>query len=184
MAVRLGEVGMWKREEAGNSVIPAQPTEKEKSSKGVQLGTRAEERETVTIGKSIVIKGDVTGSENLTIDGKVEGKIELKQHLLTIGQYGRIQAEVFAKSVVVLGEVVGNIRASEKVAIRDNGTVEGDIVAPRVAIAEGARFRGGIDMQQNAQPKADAKSGPDGRKGQSSKVKAQGSAGPLGNQRG
>ena len=116
MAVRLGEVGMWKREEAGNSVIPAQLAEKEKSSKGVQLGTRAEERETVTIGKSIVIKGDVTGSENLTIDGKVEGKIELKQHLLTIGQYGRIQAEVFAKSVVVLGEVVGNIRASEKVS--------------------------------------------------------------------
>ncbi|MBM62021.1 MAG: cell shape determination protein CcmA [Acidobacteria bacterium] len=183
MAAGLGEVGMWKREETGNSVIPAQPTEHEKSLKGVQPGAQTPERETVTIGKSIVIKGDVTGSENLTIDGKVEGKIELKQHLLTIGQYGRIQAEVFAKSVVVLGEVAGNIRASEKVAIRDNGTVEGDIVAPRVAIAEGARFRGGIDMQQNAQSKADTKSGSDSRKGQSSKTKAQAPAGPLGNQR-
>ena len=100
------------------------------------------------IGKSIVVKGELRGSEDLIIEGQVEGKIALKQHVLTIGSHGRIRAQVLAKSVVVLGEVVGNIEATEKVAIRHEGAVEGDIKAPRVAIAEGARFRGGIDMQQ------------------------------------
>ena len=94
------------------------------------------------------MKGELRGSEDLTIEGQVEGKIALKQHVLTIGTHGRIQAQVFAKSVIVLGEVVGNIEATEKVAIRNEGAVEGDIKAPRVAIAEGAKFRGGIDMQQ------------------------------------
>ena len=102
----------------------------------------------VSIGKSIVVKGELRGSEDLTVEGQVEGKIALKQHVLTVGAHGRIRAQVFAKSVVVLGEVIGNIEATEKVAIRSEGTVEGDIKAPRVAIAEGAKFRGGIDMQQ------------------------------------
>ena len=100
------------------------------------------------IGKSIVVKGELRGSEDLTIEGQVEGKIALKQHVLTIGVHGRIRAQVLAKAVVVFGEVIGNIEATEKVAIRNEGTVEGDIKAPRVAIAEGAKFRGGIDMQQ------------------------------------
>ena len=102
----------------------------------------------VIIGKSIVIKGELRGSEDLTVEGQVEGKIALKQHVLTIGAHGRIRAQVFAKSVVVVGEVIGNIEATERVAIRNEGSVEGDIKAPRVAIAEGAKFRGGIDMQQ------------------------------------
>ena len=102
----------------------------------------------VIIGKSIVVKGELSGSEDLTVEGQVEGKIALKQHVLTVGVHGRIRAQVFAKSVVVLGEVIGNIEATEKVTIRNEGTVEGDIKAPRVAIAEGAKFRGGIDMQQ------------------------------------
>jgi cytoskeletal protein CcmA (bactofilin family) len=100
------------------------------------------------IGRSVVIKGELDGSEDLTIEGQVEGKIELRDHTLTIGQNGRIKAQVFAKSVVVFGELVGNISASEMVDIRDNGAVDGDIVAPRVAIAEGAHFRGSIDMQR------------------------------------
>ena len=95
-----------------------------------------------------MVKGELSGSEDLTVEGQVEGKIALKQHVLTVGVHGRIRAQVFAKSVVVLGEVIGNIEATEMVAIRNEGTVEGDIKAPRVAIAEGARFRGGIDMQQ------------------------------------
>src|SRR6185369_13646664 len=84
----------------------------------------------------------------LTIEGQVEGKIELRQNVLTIGPNGKIKAQVFAKSVIVLGEVVGNVTASEKVDIRDNGSVDGDLVSPRVAIAEGAHFRGSIDMQR------------------------------------
>jgi cytoskeletal protein CcmA (bactofilin family) len=105
-------------------------------------------RDVVNIGKSVVIKGELSGSEDLTIEGQVEGKIELRQNVLTIGPNGKIKAQVFAKSVIVLGEVVGNVTASEKVDIRDNGSVDGDLVSPRVAIAEGAHFRGSIDMQR------------------------------------
>jgi cytoskeletal protein CcmA (bactofilin family) len=102
----------------------------------------------VNIGKSVVIKGELSGSEDLTIEGHVEGKIELRQNVLTIGPNGKIKAQVFAKAVIILGEVTGNVTASEKVDIRDNGSVDGDIAAPRVAIAEGAHFRGSIDMQR------------------------------------
>ena len=110
-----------------------------------------ESKDVVNIGKSVVIKGELNGSEDLTVEGSVEGKIELKQNVLTIGPNGRIKAEVYAKAVIVLGEVVGNIAASEKVDIRDNGKVDGNIVAPRVAIAEGAHFRGSVDMQPRSE---------------------------------
>jgi cytoskeletal protein CcmA (bactofilin family) len=103
----------------------------------------------VNIGKSVIIKGELTGSEDLAIEGQVEGKIELRQNVLTIGANGKIKAEIFAKQVVVFGEVVGNITATEKVDIRDNGSVDGDLTSPRVAIAEGAHFRGSIDMQRS-----------------------------------
>jgi cytoskeletal protein CcmA (bactofilin family) len=106
-----------------------------------------------TLGKSVVIKGELSGSEDLVIEGQVDGKIELRQHVLTVGANGKIKAQVFAKTVIVLGEIIGNVTASEKVDIRDNGSVEGDLVSPRVAIAEGAHFRGSIDMQRGgAQP--------------------------------
>jgi cytoskeletal protein CcmA (bactofilin family) len=111
----------------------------------------------VNIGKSVVIKGELSGSEDLTIEGQVEGKIELKQNVLTIGPNGRIKAQVFAKSIVVQGEVHGDITASERVDIRDNGSVDGDLSAPRVSIADGAHFRGSIDMQRGAKPGEAAK---------------------------
>jgi cytoskeletal protein CcmA (bactofilin family) len=114
----------------------------------------------VNIGKSVVIKGELNGSEDLTIEGQVEGKIELRQNILTIGPNGRIKAQVFAKSVIILGEVTGNVTASEKVDIRDNGSVDGDIASPRVAIAEGAHFRGSIDMQKGGAAPAKSESKP------------------------
>jgi cytoskeletal protein CcmA (bactofilin family) len=116
------------------------------------------EKDIVNIGKSVVIKGELNGSEDLTIEGHVEGTIQLKEHVLTIGPNGRIKAQVFAKSVIVLGEVTGNVTASDKVDIRDNGSVDGDIISPRVAIAEGAHFRGSVDMQRKggAAPQAQA----------------------------
>jgi cytoskeletal protein CcmA (bactofilin family) len=110
------------------------------------------ERDIVNIGKSVVIKGELNGSEDLTIEGHVEGTIQLRDHILTIGPNGRIKAQVFAKSVIVLGEVTGNVTASDKVDIRDNGSVDGDIISPRVAIAEGAHFRGSVDMQRKGAP--------------------------------
>ena len=106
------------------------------------------------IGKSVVVKGELEGSEDLTIEGQVEGKIELRDHTLTIGPGGRIKAQVFAKAVVVCGELVGNINASDSVDIRESGSVDGDIVSPRVSIADGAHFRGSIDMQRKGQPPA------------------------------
>ena len=108
--------------------------------------------ELASIGKSIVINGELSGSEDLTIEGRVDGKIELRDHVLTVGPNGRIKAQVSAKAVVVLGQVTGNLTASEKVDIKENGSVEGDIIAPRVAIADGSHFRGSIDMQKKDQP--------------------------------
>jgi cytoskeletal protein CcmA (bactofilin family) len=146
---------MWKRDE---SVKPAAPPASSPvaapSAPAAAAGPSAGEpraqlgRDMVNIGKSVVIKGELSGSEDLTIEGHVEGRIDLKDNVLTIGPNGKIKAEVFAKSVVVLGEVTGNVTASEKVDIRDNGSVDGDIASPRVAIAEGAHFRGSVDMQR------------------------------------
>jgi cytoskeletal protein CcmA (bactofilin family) len=111
---------------------------------------RAAIRDVVNIGKSVVIKGELNGSEDLTVEGYVEGRVELRDHVLTVGPNGRIKAEVFAKAVIVLGEITGNVTASEKVDIREKGSVDGDIISPRVAIAEGSHFRGSVDMQRAA----------------------------------
>jgi cytoskeletal protein CcmA (bactofilin family) len=147
---------MWKRDETVRpaSGQPAAPQPQAPAPASVQAarpepGHRME-RDIVNIGKSVVIKGELNGSEDLTIEGQVEGTIQLKDHVLTIGPNGRIKAQVFAKAVIVLGEVHGNVTASEKVDIRDNGSVDGDIVSPRMAIAEGAHFRGSVDMQRKA----------------------------------
>ncbi len=99
------------------------------------------------IGQSVVIKGELTGSENLQIDGRVEGTIDLRQHELTIGPGGKIKASVRAKSVVVVGKIVGDIMATDRIEIRADGTVEGDLTTPVVGIAEGGNFRGNIDMR-------------------------------------
>ena len=152
---------MWKRDEnvrppggreaavpAPSTGTPSAPTPHGPEPEGKR---HMDARDVVNIGKSVVIKGELNGSEDLTVEGHVEGKIELKEHVLTIGPHGRIKAEIFAKSVVVLGEVTGNILASEKVDIRDNGSVDGNIISPRVAIAEGAHFRGSVDMQRKAE---------------------------------
>jgi cytoskeletal protein CcmA (bactofilin family) len=162
---------MWKRDEAVKPAGPAgsgpgQPTsvntppaatESIRTTSAPSEPLRGMEKTTVNIGKSVVIKGELNGSEDLTIEGQVDGKIELRQNVLTIGPNGRIKAQVFAKSVVILGEVTGNVTATEKVDIRDNGSVDGDIAAPRVAIAEGAHFRGSIDMQKTGAKPAEHK---------------------------
>ena len=114
---------------------------------------RAPEREknmesNVNIGQSVEIKGTLTGNEDLTIEGMVDGKILVKDHSLTIGANGRITAEVHAKNVVVVGQVVGNITADDKVEVAPSGSVQGDVRAPRVAIADGAKFKGTIDMDR------------------------------------
>jgi cytoskeletal protein CcmA (bactofilin family) len=147
---------MWKRDESVKPTPPPPATPGASAPAPAPAPTAAQhndvrtqiERDKVNIGKSVVIKGELSGSEDLTIEGHCEGRIELRDNVLTIGPNGKIRAEVFAKAVIVLGEVTGNVTASEKVDIRDNGSVDGDIISPRVAIAEGAHFRGSVDMQR------------------------------------
>ena len=99
-----------------------------------------------TIGQSVQINGELTGQEDLIIDGKIDGKIVLKDHQLTIGANGHINAEVRAN-----GQVSGNIIADDKVEITPSGSVIGDITAPRVALADGSSFKGSIDMGRKEQ---------------------------------
>jgi cytoskeletal protein CcmA (bactofilin family) len=126
---------------------PAQPVE-----------ARRAERATATIGPSIFIKGDLSGDEDLVIEGRVEGKIDLKQHNVTIGKNGRVHADVFGNTVVVEGEVDGNLFALQQAILRQSGAVRGNITAPRVMLEDGSRFRGSIDMESKeaAKPAAAA----------------------------
>ena len=110
-------------------------------------GGDADMDQLVNIGKSIQIRGELKGNEDLMIEGKVDGKIYLKDHSLTIGANGQITAEIHAKAVTVVGEVVGNITADDKVEVASTGSMQGDICAPRVVLADGARFKGSIDME-------------------------------------
>ena len=98
------------------------------------------------IGKSITIKGDLSGNEDLQIDGSVEGRIDLPNNQLTIGAEGRVKAEVHAKSVVVIGHVTGNLSAADRIQVEANGIVDGDVKAPRLVIEEGARLNGSVEM--------------------------------------
>ncbi len=99
------------------------------------------------IGPSISIVGDVSGEEDLTILGKVEGKIVLPKHSVTIGHGGRVKADIQAKFVSVAGEVHGNLIAGEQIVIRKTATMLGNLTAPRVGLEDGCRFRGSVEME-------------------------------------
>lgn len=105
----------------------------------------------VNIGKSVFIKGELTGDEDLTIEGRVEGRIELKEHNLIVGPNGKITAEVFAKSITIMGSVVGNVSTSGLLEIKASGSVVGDLSSPRISVADGAYFKGSIDMKKVTQ---------------------------------
>jgi cytoskeletal protein CcmA (bactofilin family) len=104
-----------------------------------------------TIGKSLVIKGEVTGSESLYIDGRVEGSINLAGNRVTVGRNGVVSANINAREIVVLGKVRGNLTASDRVDIRSDGSLTGDVVAARISIEDGAYFKGGIDIRKAGQ---------------------------------
>ena len=103
-------------------------------------------RAAVAIGSSIVIKGELSGSEDLLIEGRVEGKISLPGHALTIGNEATISAEVVAKAVIVQGTITGNVTATDRFEIKSGGRVTGDVVSPKISMAEGSEFRGKVDM--------------------------------------
>lgn len=112
--------------------------------------------EQATIGKSLIIKGELSGSESLYIDGKVEGAINLAGNRVTVGRNGQVAANISAREVVVLGKVRGNIQASDRVDIRSEGSLTGDVIAQRISIEDGAYFKGGIDIRKPGQAKEDA----------------------------
>jgi cytoskeletal protein CcmA (bactofilin family) len=104
------------------------------------------------LSPSIVLRGEVAGDEDLVIEGRVEGKITLRQNVVTIGAKGRVAAEIHARAVLVDGEIDGNVNAEEQVVLRKASRVRGDIVSPRVTIEDGARFKGSIDMEPKQRP--------------------------------
>lgn len=146
----------WIRQKA-ESEAPVQPS-RDESPKQTTAPRREESRmSNVNIGKTVTITGEVSGNEDLVVEGQINGKVILKDHQLTVGANGRLKAEVTAKAIEVVGEVVGNIVASDKVHVAATGSMQGDICAPRVVLADGARFKGSIDMEPRSQASAKQK---------------------------
>lgn len=157
---------MWKPNQPGSSsptpnepVRPAPPTttpsfEPPRSSAPTAQPATADQ---ATIGKSLIIKGEVTGSESLYIDGKVEGSINLPGNRVTVGRNGQVTANISAREIVVLGKVKGNVNASDRVDIRSEGSLSGDVVAQRISIEDGAFFKGGIDIRKPGSEKSETK---------------------------
>jgi cytoskeletal protein CcmA (bactofilin family) len=153
---------MWKPTNQPNTP-PARPAEQERPSMPTTTTSPVSETPAVprpmssatadqaTIGKSLVIKGEVTGSESLYIDGRVEGSINLAGNRVTVGRNGVVSANINAREIVVLGKVRGNLTASDRVDIRSDGSLTGDVVAARISIEDGAFFKGGIDIRKGGQ---------------------------------
>jgi cytoskeletal protein CcmA (bactofilin family) len=148
---------MWKKEGMPDEPVrtrPEAPQTFERPTPPRVSGERA------TIGRSITIQGEVTGDEDLLIQGRVEGSVNLKQHSVTVGAEGEVMANVTGRVVTVEGRVEGDLRAEEQVILRSSAVVQGDITAPRVVLEDGARFRGGVDMGETVDRTARSTSAP------------------------
>ena len=139
----------WQTVPAAQAAPDARPRENESTS-GRTAGAQGGKKNMATIGQSIVFKGELTGDEDLEIEGQVEGNVRLANNTLTIGASGRLTAQVVAKTVIVIGRVKGNLTATERIEIQATGIVEGDVKAPRLNVQEGAVLNGGIDMSASA----------------------------------
>lgn len=145
---------MWKKEEATYPaptprVEPPPPAARsERVAAPERVASSPSARERATIGRSITIRGEVTGDEDLLIEGRVEGSVNLKQHAVTVGPAGDVKANIVARVVTVEGNVEGNLQGEEQVILRSTALVQGDIAAPRLVLEDGARFCGGIDMSE------------------------------------
>jgi len=155
---------MWtnnKSEVHGQSPVPAATPESRfaGASPGVTSNFRPNgpaARDLACLGSTLTIKGQITGGEDLQIDGKVEGPISLQGHRLTVGRTARLHSEVNAREVVIFGKASGNLRASDRVEIKKDGEVTGDITTARISIEDGAYFKGRIEIER-AKPQAQAK---------------------------
>jgi len=144
---------MWKPTQSGTTPsipptpepsrpVPPAPVHEPAARPAASTGEQA------TIGKGLFIKGEITGTESLFIDGKVEGSINLPGNRLTVGRNGQVAASVTAREIVVLGKVRGNVSATDRVDIRAEGALTGDVAAARISIEDGAFFKGGIDIRK------------------------------------
>jgi len=160
---------MWKPNQPGSSTPPTPEPQRPitpptssfdsnaaSASRPVGAAAAVPAGEQATIGKSLIVKGEVSGSESLYIDGKVEGAINLPGNRVTIGRNGQVAANILAREIVVLGKVRGNCQASDRVDIRSEGSLTGDVIAARISIEDGAFFKGGIDIRK---PGGEAKGG-------------------------
>ncbi len=139
---------MWQTLDNGkNPNAPSQPAQGS-NSLSAQLRTTPEQ---ATIGRSLVIKGEIIGSESLYIDGKVEGTITLTDNRVTVGRNGNVAANITAKELVIMGKVRGNVTVSDRLDIRAEGTMTGDVVAHRLSIEDGAFFKGSVDLKRSEQ---------------------------------
>ena len=155
---------MWKRKEdeytphepssPGPSSMPAAPAPPRPAEPMRTDGLRS--GDVATIGKSVVVKGELSGSEDLIVDGEVEGSITLRGQSLTIGPNGRVRANIEARNVIVHGRVDGDIHATERVELRKSASLTGDIATARISIEDGAFFKGGIDIQK-PEPKSEGR---------------------------
>lgn len=144
---------MWKPSQTGSinpnpTPEPARPTPVSQATETASRTPAATTADQATIGKGLSIKGEITGSESLFIDGKVEGSINLPGNRVTVGRNGQVAANVTAREVVILGKIRGNVNAMDRVDIRAEGSLAGDVAAARISIEDGAYFKGGIDIRK------------------------------------
>ena len=148
---------MWKKNEMQYPGTPEQPHPATPAHNPVE-----QLRERAIIGSSIFIKGEIAGEEDLVVQGQVEGRIELKQHNVTIGKNGRVKADIVGKVISIEGEVHGNITGDEKIVVRASGVLHGNVSAPRVTLEDGAKFKGSIDMDSRIEKPAPREAKPEG----------------------
>ncbi len=148
---------MFERVKRGDDTIESPDTnriESDKSFGALRSKVTGRSSEVAVIGSSIQINGDLRGDEDLRIEGNVSGTVELKNSALTIGKEGKVKAGVYAKSIAVDGETKGDLYATDRVSVHVNARVQGNIIAPKVSIEEGAHFKGSIEMDPSAVEKA------------------------------
>jgi cytoskeletal protein CcmA (bactofilin family) len=157
---------MWKARPEDNqpTLTPSQPAQPHNAAAAASVPAKEASKPAMEaradvghIGKSVVIRGELSGSEDLYLDGEVEGDINLRDHKLIVGPNGKIKANITARDVAVHGRVTGNVAASERVELKRNCSLTGDVSTQRIVIEDGAFFKGAIDIKETKESKSDSR---------------------------
>ena len=147
-------MSLRRRRESATGASPPGPVDQGEAARSAAVAASPDEKwgstQVANIGKSISVKGDVTGDEDTVIEGRVQGRVDLKNHHLTVGPNGVVEGEINAKQVTVVGKVNGNISATERLELADSSQVSGDLLSPRLLIQEGAQLNGNVSMKGGA----------------------------------